>query len=170
MLQPWKRVARRAAPLLLLAGLTFQSASAQDDMAEEPGLVPPVAPSAVEPAPVPVPAGTAVPGPGCQGGAAGAVGTGGGVNAQAYPYALQAGKPMPLFYNYYVGPPGVPAQLYVSPRPTPPYVGHTWITYPPFMPHEYLYHHHRTYYKYTPGGYTSASVKYNSRPWWLTLP
>ncbi len=72
------------------------------------------------------------------------------------------GPPMPLFYNYYVGPPGVPAQLYPGPRPTPAFVGQVWITYPPFMPHEYLYHHHRRYYRYTPGGYNSASVRYSS--------
>lgn len=55
-----------------------------------------------------------------------------------------------LFYNYYV--PGAnggpPAQLYVSPRPTPPLVGHTYITYQPLMPHEMLYPHRRTYYRY----------------------
>jgi hypothetical protein len=57
-----------------------------------------------------------------------------------------------LFYNYYVAGapcPGngvVPAQLYVSPRPTPPMVGHTWITYQPLLPQEYLYRHHRWYF------------------------
>ena len=53
-----------------------------------------------------------------------------------------------LFYNYYVGPSvygGQPAQLYVSPRPTPPFVGHTYITYQPLMPHEFLYKHCRCY-------------------------
>ncbi len=53
-----------------------------------------------------------------------------------------------LFYNYYVPPSGsggVGAQLYVSPRPTPPWVGHTYITYPPLMPHEFLYKHFRVY-------------------------
>jgi len=53
-----------------------------------------------------------------------------------------------LFYNYYVGPSvygGQPAQLYVSPRPTPPFVGHTYITYQPLLPHEFLYKHHRCY-------------------------
>jgi hypothetical protein len=71
-----------------------------------------------------------------------------------------------IFYNYYVSPSrpggGVPAQLYVSPRPTPPMVGHTFITYPPLMPHEFLYHHHRKYWKYyRNGGYTTASVHYH---------
>ena len=70
-----------------------------------------------------------------------------------------------LFYNYYVGPSiygGVPAQMYVSPRPTPPLVGHTWITYQPLMPHELTYKHHRKYYRYYPnGGWNSTSVC-----WW----
>ncbi len=47
--------------------------------------------------------------------------------------ALAAG-PTDLFAQYYVGPPGVPAKLYVCPRPTPPLVGHTWITYQPLAP------------------------------------
>jgi len=53
-----------------------------------------------------------------------------------------------LFYNYYVPPGpngGVGAQLYLCPRPTPPLVGHTYITYQPLMPHEFLYRHHRVY-------------------------
>jgi hypothetical protein len=74
-----------------------------------------------------------------------------------------------LFYNYYVPPvacstyPGaVGAQLYVSPRPVPPWVGHTYITYQPLLPHEFLYHHHRTYYRgHGPhGGLTKTTV------WW----
>ncbi|MBN2024505.1 MAG: hypothetical protein JW809_17125 [Pirellulales bacterium] len=54
----------------------------------------------------------------------------------------------PLFANYYAQPSGgadVGAQLYLSPRPTPPMVGHTWVTYQPLMPHEFLYPHHRCY-------------------------
>lgn len=55
-----------------------------------------------------------------------------------------------LFYNYYVpgGNGGPPAQMYISPRPTPPLVGHTYITYQPLMPHEMLYPHKRVYYRY----------------------
>lgn len=70
-----------------------------------------------------------------------------------------------LFYNYYVpahpaG--GVGAQLYISPRPTPPMVGHTYITYQALMPHEMLYKHRRHYYRYHPGsGYTKTKVH-----WW----
>ena len=50
-----------------------------------------------------------------------------------------------LFYNYYVGAVGQPAQLYVSPRPVPPFVGHTYTTYQPLLPQEFLYKHRRTY-------------------------
>jgi hypothetical protein len=52
-----------------------------------------------------------------------------------------------LFYNYYVPPApcGVGAQLYPCPRPTPPLVGHTYVTYQALMPHEFLYQHHRVY-------------------------
>lgn len=53
-----------------------------------------------------------------------------------------------LFYNYYsppVGDESVGARLYTCPRPAPPLVGHTYITYQPLMPHEFLYKHHRVY-------------------------
>jgi hypothetical protein len=67
-----------------------------------------------------------------------------------------------LFYNFYVGPSaqgGVPAELYLCPRPTPPLVGHTYITYQPMMPHEYMYPHRRTYWRYHPGsGMTRTKV------------
>ena len=50
-------------------------------------------------------------------------------------------------YGYYVqpGPGPLGAQLYPCPRPTPPLVGHTYITYQPLAPHEFLYKHYRTY-------------------------
>ena len=67
-----------------------------------------------------------------------------------------------LFYNYYVPPGeggGVPAALYLSPRPTPPLVGHTYVTYQPLMPHEFLYRHCRTYYRKNPGaGWTRTVI------------
>lgn len=68
----------------------------------------------------------------------------------------------PGAFNYYVHPGQagqVGAQLYISPRPTPPLVGHTYITYPPLMPHEFLYQHHRVYQTYNPGsGWTRTRV------------
>jgi hypothetical protein len=67
----------------------------------------------------------------------------------------------PLFANYYPDTPGVPAQLYVSPLPTPPLVGHTWITYQPLAPHEYLYCHHKRYYAYHPdAAYNVTTVRH----------
>ncbi|MBM4012566.1 MAG: hypothetical protein FJ286_14510 [Planctomycetes bacterium] len=82
-----------------------------------------------------------------------------GPSARAIPIDGGVEGPTPdVFYNFYVPPvpaggyPGVGAQLYVSPRPVPPRVGHTWITYPPFMPHEFLYKHRRRYIR--PAGVT----------------
>jgi len=73
----------------------------------------------------------------------------------------------PLFANYYVppgSPAGVGAQLYPSPRPTPPLVGHTYVTYPPLAPHEFLYQHcdhYRTV--HCDGSVTRTKVCYNHR-------
>lgn len=55
-----------------------------------------------------------------------------------------------LFYNFWVAPTcgGVGAQLYLAPHPIPANVGHTFITYQPLMPHEWLYPHSRTYHRY----------------------
>jgi hypothetical protein len=72
-----------------------------------------------------------------------------------------------LFYNYYATPGygGVGAELYPCPRPTPPLVGHTYFTYQPLLPHEFLYLHHRTYLRENPGaGWTKTEVKWN-RPY-----
>ncbi len=70
-----------------------------------------------------------------------------------------------LFYNHYVPPVGegsVGAKLYPCPRPTPPMVGHTYITYQPLMPSEFLYKHHRVYWtKHTDAPRTRTSVF-----WW----
>ena len=71
-----------------------------------------------------------------------------------------------LFYNYYV-PPGVPgdvgAELYLAPRPTPPLVGHTYVTYQPLMPHEFLYRHHQRYHRYYNEG---RGLTRTSVIWW----
>jgi hypothetical protein len=61
---------------------------------------------------------------------------------------IRQSSPNDLFYNYYVPPGssfGVGAAMYPSPRPTPPLVGHTYITYQPLMPQEFLYKHRRVY-------------------------
>jgi hypothetical protein len=71
-----------------------------------------------------------------------------------------------LFYNYYAQPGpfyNQPAKMYVSPLPVPANVGHTWVTYQPFMPHEYLYAHQRGYYTYNQGaGWTRTNVRYGT--------
>jgi hypothetical protein len=63
------------------------------------------------------------------------------------------------FQNQFVqpGPSGVSASLYPSPVPTPPFVGHTWVTYEPLAPHEFLYRHHRTYTRENPGAGTTRT-------------
>jgi hypothetical protein len=76
-----------------------------------------------------------------------------------------------LFYNYYAWPSctGLGAELYLSPRPVPPHVGHTYITYQPLMPHEFMYHHKRTYHRYYNGGQglnrTHVSYHHSWLPW-----
>ncbi len=120
--------------------------------------------------------------PHCRGGAHGVAhggavtyGPAGGTNqgvGYVDPYAGATGAcrdrayPQPdLFYNFYVHGPcgGYPAQMYVSPKPVPPHVGHTYITYQPLMPHEFMYKHHRTYHQYYDNGrgLTRTYVK-----WW----
>ncbi len=68
-----------------------------------------------------------------------------------------------LFYNYYVapGPNGVGVELYPAPRPAPPWVGHTYITYEPLMPHEFLWRHQRTYTRVHPDGRVTRTFV-----WW----
>lgn len=70
-----------------------------------------------------------------------------------------------LFHNYWVNPNcgAMGAAMYLSPHYVPPHVGHTFITYQPLMPHEFMYHHHRTYHRYYNDGrgLTRTSVK-----WW----
>ncbi|REJ69486.1 MAG: hypothetical protein DWQ31_04480 [Planctomycetota bacterium] len=70
-----------------------------------------------------------------------------------------------LLYNFYVGggPYGHhPAQMHLAPYPTPPWVGHTYITYQPFYPHEFMYHHHRVYTRvHRHGGTTRTKIWYH---------
>ncbi|MDZ4658219.1 MAG: hypothetical protein SH868_11635 [Bythopirellula sp.] len=71
-----------------------------------------------------------------------------------------------LFYNFYEGPQpsGTAAQMYVAPLPVPIHVGHSYTTYQPLMPHEMMYHHHRSHYAHTPGaGWTRAKIRYGTR-------
>ena len=85
---------------------------------------------------------------------------------------FQYGQP-DLFYNYFVNPAcgGVGSSLYVAPGPIPQSVGHTYVTYQPLMPHEFMYPHHRTYHKsYDDGkGLSRASVHWYRPPFKQTL-
>ena len=66
----------------------------------------------------------------------GVVGGGGMMMGRSY------GRP-DLFYNFYSQGYAnqLNAQMYMSPLPVPPNVGHTFYTYQPFYPHEMLYWH-----------------------------
>ena len=70
-----------------------------------------------------------------------------------------------LFYTYYIGagyPGAYPAAMHLCPRPTPPLVGHTFITYQPFHPHEFMYRHHRVYTRrHCHGGTTRTRISYH---------
>lgn len=70
-----------------------------------------------------------------------------------YPGGRTYGRP-DLFYNYYTQgySNAVNAQMYVSPLPVPPYVGHTFMTYPPLAPEHYLYWHKDRYHNHYDGG------------------
>jgi hypothetical protein len=70
--------------------------------------------------------------------------------------------PRIINYNLYAnGASDIVAEAYPAPRPTPPYVGHTYITYEPLAPHEFLYRHRRTYTRsHRDGGRTTTRV------WW----
>lgn len=58
-----------------------------------------------------------------------------------------------VFFNVYApNNMGNTAAAYPAPYPTPSLVGHTYYTYQPLMPHEFLYKHHRTYHQYYNGG------------------
>jgi hypothetical protein len=59
-----------------------------------------------------------------------------------------------LFYNYYTQGHAnqVNAQMYLSPLPVPPNVGHTFFTYQPFYPEEMLYWHKNRFHRYYDNG------------------
>jgi hypothetical protein len=66
------------------------------------------------------------------------------------PYGTIGDGYQPLFHNYFVRGASnqATAGLYISPRPVPGWVGHTYNTYQPFWPHEFLYQHKDTYHSY----------------------
>ena len=83
--------------------------------------------------------------------------------------AARAARPQgDLFYNYYypgslVG--GPPVSMYPSPLPVPARVGHTYITYQPLYPHEFMYPHSRTYRRYA-RPYGVVPVNTTRVVWW----
>lgn len=82
-------------------------------------------------------------------------------SAGGAPQMFYEQTPPTLAYNYYFPVPQtgqVPARMYLCPRPTPAHVGHTYITYQAFAPHEYLWRHRNAYYSYYPGGMTITRV------------
>ncbi len=60
--------------------------------------------------------------------------------------SLEAAYPTrPLFSNRFSNGPGTDAKLYVAPLPVPEWVGHTYTTYQPLQPSEWLNPHSRRY-------------------------
>ena len=88
----------------------------------------------------------------------------GDVRAQGYGAPGWA-SPEPNYYATPTGPDGLTAALYPCPRPTPPLVGQTYITYGPLAPQEFLYVHHRNYTTYN-GNHqaTRTSVTWGHHP------
>ena len=79
------------------------------------------------------------------------------------PLSVNAQVPPTLQYNYYYpvpGSDGIPARLYLCPRPTPAHVGYTYITYQALAPHEFLWRHRAMYYRPYEGGYTVTTVNW----------
>jgi len=74
-------------------------------------------------------------------------------NTVAYGNILGRGT-QPLFENYFTqgNANQATAGMYISPIGVPGNVGHTYYTYQPFYPHQYLYQHHDRYHSYYDGG------------------
>jgi hypothetical protein len=80
------------------------------------------------------------------------------------PLTVTEQVPPTLQYNYYYPVPGgsgIPARLYLCPRPTPPHVGYTYITYQALAPHEFLWRHQAKYYRPYAGGLTVTTVRWH---------
>jgi len=72
------------------------------------------------------------------------------VGAAADQLMAQGAQPNNLFSQYYTQPgaSSVNAEMYPAPHQVPRHVGHTYNTYQPLMPHEFMYAHQREYYRY----------------------
>lgn len=85
--------------------------------------------------------------------------------AQSYDPNCTVAASGQLFQQYYApaNAGGVPAQMYIAPYPVPPAVGHTYITYQAFEPHQFMYRHKRHYVRrHGPGGGETSTRIY----WW----
>ena len=73
----------------------------------------------------------------------------------------QESRPNNLFSQYYTQPgvSSVNAEMYPAPHQVPRHVGHTYNTYQPLMPHEFMYEHQRDYYRY----YATPETFYRSQ-------
>ncbi len=83
-------------------------------------------------------------------------------NVHAQNYGLPGWpSPEPNYYAMPTGPDGLTAAMYPSPRPTPPLIGQTYITYQPLGPQQFMYEH-RNFYVTGHGGlnWTTTSVTY----------
>ncbi|MEQ1828107.1 MAG: hypothetical protein ABL921_19260 [Pirellula sp.] len=84
-------------------------------------------------------------------------------------FANMLGKgTQPLFDNYFTRGHANQAEagLYISPIGVPGWVGHTYNTYQPLYPHQYLYQHHDRYHSYYDQGMglNRTSAKYYAPP------
>lgn len=73
-------------------------------------------------------------------------------------------SPNNLFSQYYTQPGAslTQAGMYPAPHWVPSYVGHSYNTYQPLMPHEMMYQHSRNYYNYyNTGGYYGGADALN---------
>ena len=74
----------------------------------------------------------------------------------------------PLFDNYFTRgyANSAEAALYMSPTGVPGWVGHTYNTYQPLYPHQFLYQHHDRYHSYYDQGQglNRTSAKYYAPP------
>jgi hypothetical protein len=69
-------------------------------------------------------------------------------------------SPEPNYYAMPTGDEGLTAAMFPCPRPTPPLIGQTYITYQPLAPQQFMYLHHNTYVTSHGTGYTTTSVTY----------
>ena len=76
-------------------------------------------------------------------------------------------SPEPNYYAMPAGPEGLTAAMYPCPRPTPPLVGQTYITYPPLNPQQFMYRHANFHVTDNGGQRTTTTVMYGHhfRPW-----